>query len=617
MTKRIMTMAGLLLILLLILTDGVGAGVLLLSEKGRAASGGMFDLYEQNRNQGIPNYITEDFLVLAYCMTLNGAITDIEEKTLLPHFRSLVEGLAVAASKTDEPAGDNLDFLAVLSALLSGKDAPQWAADRKKVSEELARVREAKGLSRSELMLQTVDYSQFLPRGKYTRSEELGHYFRAMRYAGTILFPVTASAATGISDTQADRLTGQALAMAGLISKDEKLSALYASFESNLTWLFGPAEDLTLVDYVTAAQSKKETRNIRQNLLETARREGRQPEIIGGLVDVSRLEEGLTPADVLTGWRFLPQHFSPDSAAFQNLVHDRVGEYSGKEKKPFSLTMIDGKAVKGYPLSLELMAMFGSETASNYLAQAGEIFYQGYSEAAEGAREQLLRPAGLPSAHLRVIDYWLSRGQTDDLRRLNTALSFWTWHRYINILYAKQSYTVTGKGITMDNRERKTAWLEPAPELYLYLENLAGQFTSRFPSAIMESLRGILGRCGEIAHRELNEQPLTESEVSFLNSLDQSLLPLTGGKDGPIVVDVHTEPNDGQVLEEAIGWPTSVPIKRDGAECRGALFTYAEFKQPMDDRLTDEAWTDLLKKAERLEKMEFSCFSLAVPGVGK
>jgi len=38
---------------------------------------GMFELYEQNRTQGIPNYITEDFILLSYAMILNETVTEI------------------------------------------------------------------------------------------------------------------------------------------------------------------------------------------------------------------------------------------------------------------------------------------------------------------------------------------------------------------------------------------------------------------------------------------------------------------------------------------------------------------------------------------------------------
>jgi hypothetical protein len=66
-----------------------------------------------------------------------------------------------------------------------------------------------------------------------------------------------------------------------------------------------------------------------------------------------------------------------------------------------------------------------------------------------------------------------------------------------------------------------------------------------------------------------------------------------------VVADVHTDANTGQVLEEGVGHPSHlfvlVPVEGKMTLCRGAAFTYYEFKWPMSDRLTDEAWQAKLK----------------------
>ncbi|MFH1091808.1 MAG: DUF3160 domain-containing protein, partial [Pseudomonadota bacterium] len=433
---------------------------------------GMFALYGQNRAMGVPNYITEDFILLAYSQVLNEAVTEMEEKFLLGEFTNLVEALINKLKAKESPTDvdkANLNYLAVIEALLTGKDGSEAAADPKAVKTELKLIQEAGGLANSELMLQQIDYSQFKVRGKYTRSQTLGQYFQAMRYAGTVIFPVLESKATGVTKEQADRLTAQALALAQMITTDEKLHDTYRVFDAKLAWLFGPAEDLTLADYNEMAKKEKDVVKSRAALLELARKNGRQPAIISGAVDVSMLEEGVTAKDVMTGWRFMPQRFTPTSAAFQVLVFDQVGLYSGN-KSPFSSATIQGQQVKGFPLALEIMALLGSKEAEKRLKDNDETNYQGYDKAAARAEKYFEKAEDLPSLNLKLCQEWLT-GKTGpaEARRLNTALGFWTYQRYINLLYVKQSYTMVSKSVEM-RQVRDTAWIEPAPELYLGLQ---------------------------------------------------------------------------------------------------------------------------------------------------
>ncbi|MEA3311822.1 MAG: DUF3160 domain-containing protein, partial [candidate division WOR-3 bacterium] len=60
--------------------------------------------------------------------------------------------------------------------------------------------------------------------------------------------------------------------------------------------------------------------------------------------------------------------------------------------------------------------------------------------------------------------------------------------------------------------------------------------------------------------------------------------------------------NTGQVLQEATGDPARlyvlVEIDAKPYVAQGATYTYYEFKQPMSDRLTDEAWQEMLGRGQ-------------------
>ena len=67
-----------------------------------------------------------------------------------------------------------------------------------------------------------------------------------------------------------------------------------------------------------------------------------------------------------------------------------------------------------------------------------------------------------------------------------------------------------------------------------------------------------------------------------------------------LVADVHTDSNTQQVLEEGIGYVDLMVVcylQPDGRLVLGAgpVLSYHEFKHPMSDRLTDEAWRKMLK----------------------
>ena len=66
------------------------------------------------------------------------------------------------------------------------------------------------------------------------------------------------------------------------------------------------------------------------------------------------------------------------------------------------------------------------------------------------------------------------------------------------------------------------------------------------------------------------------------------------------MVDVHTEQNTKQVLEEGVGYVNLMVVAYKVPDGRiligaGPVMSYYEFKWPMSDRLTDEKWQEMLE----------------------
>ena len=544
--------------------------------------------------KGCPNYITEDLLLLSYGMIRTSVSRALEREHHVGAVGRVVEGLAAqmpAAPADEDPVNRaNRDYLAVLLALWEGHDQVVDAGEPARAQAELDLALAAQTLSESPLWGQAIDYTQFRPRGHYSGAPDLERYFRTVRYAGTVLFAITASKATGVSEALADRLTRQAVRLARLIEQDPDLAEEHGKLTRSLTWRFGPPEDLP--NAVLLEIDVKPAETLRSRLLALAQEQDLQPRIIAGAVDPSRLEDGVTAADVMTGWRLLPQRYTPESDAFQQLVFSGTGVFQGDtDAKPFGLTLINGKLVKGFPLLAELMALWGSKASYGSLRQGGETAFEGYEAAWARARQALAGANGLSVLHQQLIQTGL---RSDSPDRLTALRAFWTWQRYAAVLYAKQSYTLGSKSLKLPS-PRPGARLEPSLPLYLALARVIEAHRRVTPYDAWEAFADILDRVIAVALRAEAPDGPTAADEAFLNGLDKELTALTGGPDAPIVVDVHTNPASREVLQEATGMARLVSLTTaEGQVLRGARFTQCEFKHPMAERLDDAAWRELL-----------------------
>lgn len=568
----------------------------------------IFSVYEQNEREGVPNYITEDLLLVTYGLIRVHVAKAIERERYLPQLQRLVTGLREALEASagkDAASRANRDFLAVLDALLTGRNVAGGSADAKRAQAELDLVLAANEITPSPLWGYRMDYGQFLPRGHYEGDEALTRYFRTTRYAGAALFAVKPSRATGVSRGLAKRMAQQAEQLARLVDADAELSAARQALLANLAWRFGPAEDLTLAAVLAVPPEPARTHAAR--LFVSAKAEEMLPRILGGVVDKSRLPDDVSPLEALAGWRLLPQRRTVDYAAFQHFVYDGTGAFEGDaeaEDAPFGLARINGQAVKGFPLIDELMGIWGSADALEALAEDGEVAFAGYQAATDRAQQALAEATGLAALHQQLFQTGFA--QTASPARRTALRAFWTWQRYAALLYAKQSYTPAGKGLPA-SRDRG-ARIEPSLALYQSLARVVAGHRRHAPHPSWDAFAEALDKVIEVASRQLLlGQPAAEDE-HFLNGLDAQLKRAAGGGDWPIVVDTHVNPNSGQVAQAATGLArvvriatahakTSDPTVARVIHAHGARFTQYEFKRPLAERLTDAKWRETLTQA--------------------
>ncbi|MBA7482634.1 hypothetical protein ES707_18127 [subsurface metagenome] len=559
-----------------------------------------------------------------------------------------------------EAARLNIGFFAVAKRQFD----PEYQAGYKLeelVEQECENIKNHKGLEFRELLTyiknpsiyQTPyayeDYSQYIPRGHYTRNEKLENYFKAMMWYGRIDFKLR-PASEEPAITYGKKMTLQAILMADTLLRDENAFKLWKMIYEPTVYFVGKTDDLYVDDYIKLIKEifppneSIDKYNNQEKLDEFIDRaiQLRVPKILSGLAFA---EDGDFRVST-QGFRFMGQRFIPDSYMFQELVFGVKGEkiimqYTG-DKKPFTMEIIPNfGSVRAFPRGLDICAILGSKRALEILETEGDTEYTEYYNQLDNLKEEF---------SLKTIEEWkqnlywrwlyallplLEESKDENLpcfiqssawvdKELQTVLGSWTELRHDTILYAKQSYIMAGKGMPPEPK-LTYGYVEPYPEVYARLEEMMKDLRNNLialdlaiegiPEKIKE-FEELLDKLKIISEKEIGNTPLDNEEyeliwnigskLTFLKKFPSEILEkITSDTDEKmeIVADVHTDVNTGQVLEEGVGSPFNIYVIIDSARgvriCRGAVFSYYEFKHPMEDRLTDEKWQEVGERRER------------------
>lgn len=196
-------------------------------------------------------------------------------------------------------------------------------------------------------------------------------------------------------------------------------------------------------------------------------------------------------------------------------------------------------------------------------------------------------------------------------------LGAYTQLKHDTLLYAKQSYAEMGEGGDTDKIDEDTVpygFVQPEVRFWAELERLARYTYEGFkkhkllPNTVEEW--GHLGRFQKdvamlrlLANKTAAGEKWNLEDRLWLLEFNPSYMaepvdPMTvqGPDDGKaaIVADIQTNVREGKVLYEALGRPyLLLALVGDGGLNRlvaGTAYDYYEFTQPLQERLTDEAW---------------------------
>ena len=495
--------------------------------------------YKQLRKQDLPIYVTADTVLHLFHIQFDETLKEIEENVFYTDLAKVTPAM-LAASDSDyrsgsglvkEAARRNVAYFSVAMKLLHPRFTPpgyvkdwvDWECEKIEKHEGLPPYEVAREKS---LFRMPEDYSQYKPRGHYTRSGILKRYFRAMMWYGRMTFLMKGHEKFGPLSPPAQALTDRETAkiqtiQAALIAArcgqvklpdGRRVMDVWNRIYSVTAFYAGLADDLTLYEYrqairgvfgnqFTAGKLLEEPRFARLLLELTKLRKpgifsgtggaGIDPGTVDGhkLISVRQLDEILGRSQ---GFRFMGQRYIPDAYILGQMVSPGVGTVPRRLPVSFTTAHIPDDrippdftyTIRGFPRGLDVLAVLGSKRAEKHIVGAKDHRYPKYFQQLAKLREEF---AALKEEDWNRNLYWSwlyclktlaePRGQgyqtyqqsdawTD--RQLNSTLASWASLRHDTILYAKQSYTAEFKAATSvrPSPPPPKGLVEPLPEFF-------------------------------------------------------------------------------------------------------------------------------------------------------
>lgn len=568
------------------------------------------DAYSELNYRDIPIFITADSTLHLYHIFFSQILKNVEIKEFIPMLKVMTKGLVEtswaqyegSSGKLKEAAKKNVAYFSVAAKLMD----PDYAVPSivfSEVNEELSLIEAHESLDSSPIFSEGCpcdpcsatedqmlcieqnpncyceDYSQYIPRGHYTQTEDLKRYFKTMMWFGRMGLRIKSDRET----TQAVLLT-DVLKATNVNYKGQEVptTELWYKIYRVTSFFVGAADDLTFYEYDKAVVELfgegfdetilEDESNLNQ--LKEKLKELREPEILSGYVLAF-----LDNTEQTQGLRFMGQRYAPDSYVLGQVVFKNVGpnplhpdyEYVINNLDPLckihgarddftgcsDMTIAEWNYVccsalglgklevcRLIPKGLDVMSILGSSKADELLEfDKGYCNYESQmnsmkQEFSQYSREDwtknlywswlyVLQP--LLEEYDEGYPVWM---QTDawEAKGLHTALVSWVELRHDTILYVKQSYT-SGMGVTAVRPPlpaKYYGYVEPVPEFYARLKDLTTLTKQGLKDLdVLESqqeeslgeIEELLLTLKTVSEKELTNQELTEEEYDVINNI--------------------------------------------------------------------------------------------------
>jgi hypothetical protein len=601
-----------------------------------------YQLYEDGRYAEKPVFVTTDSVLHVYHLIFDKLLRTTETKYLIADLKLLNAAMFDASGRqyeqlkgtvAENAARRNMAFFAVAAKLID-PNAQVPAVVQDVVAEELKLIDAHQGITMSPVMTLgssnpdfREDYSQYVPRGHYTRSEDLKKYFRAMMWYGRLTFRLK-----NADETRSALLITMAMPIGSAGGKSA--ADLWARIYEPTAFFVGSADDLTYRDYQPLLNQALGPNAAVADVADVAKvnkflelsKTLAAPKINSMFVFITEDKEQVTK-----GLRMMGQRFTLDEYVFGQMIWRNVG-----------VEDLDPAKQRWMPKGLDVPAAFGSQEAYKILQDMGDTKYVNFDKQLNKVRGEI---SSLSDAQWTENLYWswlysfrpllqpkaVNSGypsfMTNDAwtrKDLNTVLGSWTELKHDTILYAKQVMAEMGGGPP----DIIKGYVEPEPEFYARIAALIGMTRDGLvargllevtPDATaisdynnLNDLYNLAMDLKHISEKELQGQALTENEYNLIQYYGGRLEHITmaaadpqepgdqgnanlNDQDAAVVADVATGgPGLDQALEEGTGRIMEVyvvvPLEGKLLLARGGIYSQYEFAQPSANRLTDEQW---------------------------
>lgn len=589
----------------------------------------LFNVYEENDYNLMPNYITTDVFLQAYHMYFGYVLKSLEKHVFTErihrmnvamHNKAMEISVSAQNEETRNLAEFNAAFFAIADKLLTNSQLQIPAAYKKAAEQEIANVMAEKE-DISPMMMKNINfnYDLFKPRGHYTRSEEQKRYFRAMMWLQTFSF---------CSEKQ--EAVKQTAMMAYILNNiDEEVAKEGLGVYKTLDFLMGEPDNVSVVE-VADFLSKKPGMTL-SKLTEMSTLKGINEHLSKIFETRNRITSKISESGCENKVNFMPQRYTPDGYVL-SLTFD---EHANSEV-PF-------------PRGLHVFSAFGVEAAD----RINDAYYHdadgwsGYNKQMDKLKGEMSKFADWDkSMYNKWIDCLVQLQKADkdypdymktaswERKNMNTALASWAELKHDAILYAEQPICAEcGDGgelpdpIVVGYVEPNLAFWNKMKDMVKLTRSLLeghGLMTEDISSRT-QSLEDYMDFCIKVSKKEIEGKRLDDEEYweikamgssiewFTLSVLDPDMQPdnwgLVEGADRSIAVcaDVFTRNVLGcekcGILTEATGNADAIyVIVNIGGKIyltRGAVFSYYEFINPLNTRYTDEEWQKRLEEGKQ------------------
>lgn len=585
----------------------------------------IFYIYEDNQYKYIPSFITTDSVLQVYHIFYDYTLRSLEEEKLISLLEELTDKMLKNSIfiyndiKNKEVKKAQLKNIAYFSIakLCFEKELPEEVPKEARdiALSEFEKIKAHSGFERSTLYPYDLDYSQYVPRGHYTRNENFEKYFKAMMWYGQAPFPLY------FDEEEKERnveQTLQALLITYSIYSDKDSYDMWEQIYEPTNFFVGSSDDLDIYQYgqllfkVYGENPKLNSLNDEKKLEQFYKEAKGLPE--------PRIKAKYTTVTTPVGkqFRFMGQRYVLDAEIIQELVVpivrpipsglDVMGVLGSDRAKKIQMDKEENLDWREYPEVMDnLKDKFGKLEESEWKSN----MYQGWLWTLKG----LLNPYGEGFPSFMTNEAWVDKN-------LNTALGSWSELKHDTILYGKQSGAECGDGYGVT-----VGYVEPNIEVYeklLWLTKFSRENIKQRNLLVesidtkMESFEELLQFLINCSVKELNNEELTEEEyfrILYYGGTLESLTSSFAGeglrwyeitsetdKNMAVIADFHTiAPNrysEGGYMEAGVGPAFEiyavVPIKDKLYLTRGGVFSYYEFISK--ERLTDEQWQKAIKE---------------------